>query len=57
MNGNRAAPKDYPTFQQAIDAAVNKNTVLVAMGTYTEDLNFNGEAITVTSEEGGNAPK
>jgi len=42
-------PKDYPTIQSAIDAAVKDDTVLVAPGTYVENIDFKGKAITVTS--------
>jgi hypothetical protein len=47
-------PKDYPTIQSAInDASVFTNdTVLVAPGTYYENLNLNDKAITVISESG-----
>src|ERR1051325_4218525 len=48
----RRVPADYPTIQQAINAAVNGDTVLVAPGVYTENINFLGKAITVTSEAG-----
>jgi serine protease len=48
----RHVPADYPTIQQAIDAAVNGDTVLVAPGTYVENISFLGKAITVTSESG-----
>ena len=47
-----AVPKDYPTIQEAIDAAENKDTVLVAPGTYVENIDFKEKAITVTSSEG-----
>ena len=50
-------PADYSTIQEAIDAAVaGEDTVQVADGTYTGsgnvNLDFNGKAITVTSENG-----
>jgi YD repeat-containing protein len=45
-------PADQPTIQAAINAANNGDTVLVSDGTYTENINFNGKAITVTSVNG-----
>ncbi len=39
-------PADHPTIQAAIIAAVNGDTVLVAPGTYKENINLNGKAIT-----------
>jgi len=45
-------PSQVPSIQQAIDLALDGDTVLVAPGTYFENLDFNGKAITVTSEAG-----
>jgi len=45
-------PADQPTIQQAIAAAQNGDTVLVGPGTYTENIDFQGKAITVTSSGG-----
>ena len=48
-------PADAATIQQAIDAAVAGDIVLVSPGTYVENINFRGKAITVASEEGPEA--
>ena len=42
-------PEDYQTIQAAINAANNGDIVLVAEGTYYENINFVGKAITVAS--------
>jgi len=40
-------PADYPTIQEAINTSVNGDTVLVAPGTYVENIDFVGKAIIV----------
>src|ERR1051326_6358112 len=42
-------PGNYPTIQSAINASSNGDIVLVKMGTYTENINFRGKKIVVTS--------
>jgi len=46
-------PKDYPTIQQALDVASYGDIIIVAPGTYIENITFKGKAITVKSS-GGN---
>ena len=45
-------PGDAASIQAGINAASNGDTVLVAPGTYLENINFNGKSITVTSSGG-----
>jgi parallel beta-helix repeat protein len=45
-------PAGQPSIQAAINAANTGDTVLVAPGTYVENINFGGKAITVTSSGG-----
>ena len=42
-------PADVPTIQAGINASSDGDTVLVSPGTYDENINFKGKAITVTS--------
>ena len=45
-------PADQPTIQAGINAASNGDTVLVAPGTYNEQINFGGKNIVVRSQRG-----
>jgi hypothetical protein len=54
--GGLWVPREYPTIQEAIDAAETSDTVIVADGVYTgehnRDIDFKGKTITVRSENG-----
>lgn len=47
-----SVPGDHATIAGAIAASVDGDTVLVAAGTYVENIHFGGKAITVQSESG-----
>jgi len=48
-------PADFPTIQQAIDAASDHDLVLVGPGTYRETIDFRGKNIVVKSAAGATA--
>ena len=45
-------PDDFTSIQGAINASVNGDIVVVRSGTYVENIDFLGKAITVKSEQG-----
>lgn len=47
-------PADQPTIQAGINVATTGDVVLVSPGTYMENINFKGKAITVKSSGGAN---
>jgi hypothetical protein len=42
-------PSQFPKIQSAIDASQDGDVIIVQPGTYTENVNFNGKAISLTS--------
>lgn len=45
-------PKDVPTIQQAVEGSKAGDTILVAPGTYKENIDYKGMAVTVKSSGG-----
>ena len=41
----------FLTIQSAIDAVSNSDTILVASGIYSENINFNGKSIVIEGED------
>jgi len=52
-----SVPGQYGSIQAAINASHNGDTVLVANGTYSENINFTGKNITVKSVNGASVTK
>jgi serine protease len=50
--GQMSVPADEPTIQQAIDVASDGDVIVVSPGTYFENIDFHGKAITVRSAAG-----
>jgi parallel beta-helix repeat protein len=48
-------PSQYSTIQSAIDIALNGDSVVVSPGTYLENIDFKGKAITVRSTDPNNS--
>ncbi|SVB23974.1 uncharacterized protein METZ01_LOCUS176828, partial [marine metagenome] len=44
-------PGELPTIQGAIDIAVNGDSILVAAGTYTENIDFNSKTLVMIGED------
>ncbi len=45
-------PGDFPTIANAITAAMNGDEIVVGPGTYNEQVNFMGKAVTLRSSDG-----
>lgn len=48
----RRVPADHPTIQAAINAASSGDIIVVSAGTYTENIDFRGKAVTLESADG-----
>jgi len=55
MGATIRVPVDQPTIQDGINASVSGDWVLVAPGTYVENIDFAGKAITLQGESGPDA--
>ena len=45
-------PSEYPTIQSAINAASDRDVIIVAPGNYVERINYNGKDVSVVSAKG-----
>ncbi|MFH1146669.1 MAG: Calx-beta domain-containing protein [Pseudomonadota bacterium] len=54
LAANLDVPGDFSTIQAAVDASVDGDVVIVAPGTYTENIDFLGKAIAVRSAQPNN---
>ena len=52
LGSTLAVPAPYTTIQSAINAAVDGDVIVVASGTYSENIDFLGKAITLRSSDG-----
>ena len=50
-------PDDFSSIQSGIDGIQNGDTLIVRNGTYIENINFNGKAITLKSEYGSSVTR
>ena len=48
-------PANFPTIQAAINAATSGDVIFVGPGLYTENISFNGKAISLQSTQGADA--
>lgn len=48
-------PDDFPTIQDAVNAAANRDIIIVRAGTYYENVEVNGKSLWLRSEQGASA--